>query len=121
MIPAAWTTVLLALAAFRVTRLVGWDDFPPVARARSWVVGAYVPKRGSTNANLGLTGETTDDGIVFRRPVLEHFLHCPYCVGFWISLVAYLAWVVFPTETQYAAMPFALSAMVGITARMLDP
>lgn len=126
MIPTAWQFTLLALAAYRLTRLAGWDDFPLAARARAWVTketwtltqeqkicAAFdVPPE-----LLGLTSPEPEYG----RPVLSHFLRCPFCVGFWISLATYGCWLAFPTETLYAAVPFALSGAVGLIAKNLDP
>lgn len=121
MIPSPWIGVVLALAAFRATRLIGWDDFPPVARARAWVTGCEARSQSTSNTAMGLTGDQPQITWTYRRPLLAHMLGCGYCLGFWVSLVTYLAWVWFPTETLYIAAPFALSGAVGITSRMLDP
>ncbi len=102
MIPSGLELLVLVLAAYRITRLVGWDDFPLAARARAWA-----------------TGEGSDG--TFERPVLEHFLTCPFCIGFWISLAVYGAWLSAPTPTLYAMTPFAISASVGLIAKNLDP
>jgi hypothetical protein len=112
MLPSPFAFLVLALAAFRLTRLVGWDEFPPAVRARQALTGETV------HHNV-----TDSQGPIYRwrRPTLAKFLACPYCVGFWIGLAVYLLWVFLPTQTFYAALPLALSAAVGITARMLDP
>jgi hypothetical protein len=120
-IPSAWIGVVLALATYRLVRLLGWDDFPPVARARAWVTGEHwVPVDSATEAG----GKTPDRGdyvqAAYRRPMLAHFLHCAFCQGFWMSALVYTAWVVFPTETLYALAPFALSGVVGLLAKNLD-
>jgi hypothetical protein len=87
-----------------------------------WVTGARSFARSkSSNAAMGLTGEEPTEIVVYRHPLLAHFISCAYCLGFWVGLVVYLAWIWFPTETLYAAAPFALSGAVGIIARMLDP
>lgn len=115
MIPSAWVGVVLALAAFRLTRLVGWDDLPPIARVRAWALGERVEARsrpgGQDDAYLTL----------YRRPLLAHLVHCPFCVGWWVSLALYIVWLWLPTETLYAAAPLALSAAVGLIAKNLDP
>lgn len=121
MIPGPWVGVVLALAAFRIVRLIGWDDLPPIVRARWWAVGGKVKRAGSTNSQFDLTGEQPDEVVAYARPLLEHFLRCAYCQGFWVSLVVYLCWLGEPSWTVYGAAPFALSAAVGITARNLDP
>lgn len=129
MIPSVWIGIVLALASFRLTRLVSYDDFPPVARLRSWVIGAQVIRRGHHNARMGVSNDEVTQEWVYARPLLTHFLGCVYCVGFWISCTVYAAWVAVGSPGAIAAhsilfypiVPFALSAATGIIARRLDP
>lgn len=121
MIPHPWPALVLALAAYRAVRLLGWDDFPPIARVRAWVVGEGAVSRGSHNAQLNLTAEKPEITVSYRRPLLDHFIHCPFCVGAWLSLIVYLAWLAEPRWTLYGAAPFALSGAVGLIAKNLDP
>jgi hypothetical protein len=118
-IPSAWVSVVLALGAFRVARLVGWDDLPPIQRLRDRVVGADYSQTGSANA--GYTSETPSYAWRFRRPTLAHFLGCAFCQGFWVSCAVYVAWLEEPAWTLYVVAPFALSAAVGLLAKNLDP
>lgn len=120
MIPGPWVALVLALGVYRIVRLVGWDEFPPVARARAWVVGERKVKVGSGNAQMGLTNGAADDEVVFDRPLLEHFLTCPFCVGFWLSVLAYVAWLEEPRWTLYGLGSFALSGAVGLVSKNLD-
>lgn len=122
MIPHPWVALVLALGACRVTRLVGWDDLPPIVRVRAWVTGQrWQTTSASVNAGMGLTNEPTERVAVYRRPLLAHFIACPYCQGFWVCVLVYVAWLLAPTETVYGLAPFALSTFVGTWARMLDP
>ncbi len=121
MIPSPWVGLVLALAVFRACRLIGWDDFPPVMRARGWVTGQHETTSGSANARMGVTGEGVTREIGWRRPLLAHFLGCAYCLGAWLSVAVYAAWLAEPTWTLYGTFPFALSAAVGIIARRGDP
>lgn len=121
MIPEPWEFAALALAAFRLARLVGWDDFPPVARARAWLSGEVVTTTATLNARMGVSAEALTAVVSYRRPTLAHFLGCAYCQGAWIAGAVYGAWVAYPRATLYAAAPLALSAAVGIVARNLDP
>lgn len=86
MIPEPWEFVLLALAVFRLWKLVGDDAV--LDRPRD-----YLLKRMS---------ETFD-----------YFITCPWCSGAWITLAWWAAWLVWPYEATVAAVPFALSAVVG--------
>jgi uncharacterized protein DUF1360 len=104
--PGPFAFVVLALAAYRLTRLAGWDTFPLAERVRAAAVGEY---------------RTVSGTVSYRRPTLDHFVHCPFCIGFWISLGVYAAWLTAPTVTMYGAMPFAISGAVGLVAKNLDP
>lgn len=111
-IPDPWVGVILAFGAFRLARLVGWDDLPPIQKLRNRLTGQvirYMPT------------QSTEPVYAWKRPLLAHFLACPYCQGFWIALAVYLGWVANARVTLYALAPFALSAAVGIIARRLDP
>lgn len=121
MIPGWWQAIVLGLAAFRITRLIGWDDLPPVERARAWVVGRKVAKTGSFNSRAGLTNEHHDDVFEYDRPTLAHALGCAYCSGWWICLAWYVAWRLEASWTLTVAFPLALSSFVGTWARILDP
>lgn len=103
MTPSWIELALLVLGSYRLTRLVGWDEFPLAARIRARAIG--------------------EEGFepTYRRPTLAHLVHCPFCLGWWISLAAYLAWLVAPTATLYALAPLAISGAVGLVAKNLDP
>lgn len=120
MIPSALVLLVVVLAAFRLTRLIGWDDLPPIVRARSWVVGAELRAQGSSNAIGGLTGEQPQMAWTYRRPVLAHFIGCAFCQGFWVSLVVYAAWALEPRWSLYVLVPLAISGAVGLIAKNLD-
>lgn len=111
MIPSAYVSVVLAFAVFRLYRLLAYDDFPPVLRLRSWILGEYTSKGQYVEGNHYL----------YRRPLLEKFVHCPFCLGFWLAAVTYVIWIFWPTGTLYGAYAFALSGAVGIITRQLDP
>ena len=91
----------MALAAFRTYRLVALDDITQPLRDRAVGVryGGGVP--------------------VFERPLLAKWVACVYCSGLWYSAGWYAAWVVWPRATAYAAVPFALSAVVAIVQTLL--
>jgi hypothetical protein len=47
---------------------------------------------------------------------VETLLECPWCAGFWIALAWWGAYELWPHGTTIAAVPFAISAVVGIVA-----
>lgn len=120
MIPSPWHALVLVLGVYRIVRLIGWDDLPPIERARDWLVGADLERRGSSNTLAGLTSEEPELVWTFRRPVLNHFIHCAFCQGFWVSVCAYVAWIEEPHWTLTVLAAFALSGAVGIIAKNLD-
>lgn len=140
-LPDWFEFVVLALAAYRLTRLAGWDEFPLAARVRAWVIGerwiAAHPEQdvplserihaGYYAEDVTLPGKTPESENVeevrpaYDRPTLAHLVHCPFCMGWWISLAVYCAWLAAPRPTLYVMLPFALSALVGLTAKNLDP
>jgi len=93
-IPHPWPALVITLGAYRLLRLLGWDTFPLAVRARAWVIG--------------------------DNKLLTEMFGCPFCLGFWVSLAVYLAWLWQPTGTLYAAAPFALSGAIGLISKNLD-
>lgn len=87
MIPDPWEFALLSLAAFRLFWLLGEDTI--TEPLRDWL---------------------TKNG---RRERTELFLQCPWCAGFWISLGVWGAWLALDEWAVAAAVPFAVSAVVG--------
>lgn len=150
MIPSPWEFVLLVLAAYRLTRLGGWDEFPLAARVRAWVIGerwtlaepvgrieslerdpetgALVVEGTLTTAGaerLGLPGkqphsELEDVRPAYDRPTLAHLVHCPFCLGWWVSLAVWGSWSLAGHWALVAAAPFAISGAVGLIAKNLD-
>lgn len=121
MIPHPLPLLVLALAGYRLMRLAGWDTFPLAVKTRDWLTGAQEFRSGTTNAMLGQTADQPEIEIRHKRPALAHFIACPFCLGFWLNLAVYLAWIFEPRWTLYAAAPLALSAFTGLVSRNLDP
>lgn len=48
------------------------------------------------------------------------FITCPWCAGFWISVAWWIAWLITPDWTLWAATPWAISAVVALVAKNLD-
>jgi hypothetical protein len=90
--PDPWIFVLLALAAWRTWKLIGDDSI-----LEGWRMRNFGPESGEWG-----TSEWRD------------FLGCPYCSGLWIAFGWWAAWIVLPTPVEYASVPMALSAVVGL-------
>ena len=83
-IPLVVQLLLLALAAARVTVLLVDDLILDTPRA--WVFGK-------------LAG----------HPKLIEGLQCPWCVGWWVALIIYCAWLVADGATLLLAGPWAVA------------
>ena len=100
-IPDWWEAVLLTLAAWRVFHLLAFDDV--LDRPRRYITRLAPSWRQEGDA----TGER-------YRERLAAFLVCPFCLGFWITVAVWAAWLGFPIETLWVAAPLALSGgLVG--------
>ena len=88
--PSPFEAVLLALAAWRIWHLLSDDTI--LDRPRNWIAKVE-------NDRVGREG-------------LADFLECPFCLGFWVSLGWICMYAITPTYTLWAALPFALNAVV---------
>lgn len=142
-IPDWWQAILLVLAAYRLTRLGGWDAFPLAAKLRARLIGqdwtteddgsdlpslfddeiAVVPI--ATEPLVTLPGKQPSSPIQFvrpsyRRPTLAHLVHCPFCLGWWVTLACWGSFQVWPHGALVALTPFALAGAVGLIGKDLD-
>ena len=106
-VPNWWETLLLALAAWRVFHLLAHDDILDGPRRRVLRLAKTWKKDGDATGEL-------------YRENWAAFITCPYCAGFWIALVWWAAWLVWPHATLVAATPFVLNAGVIGAQRLLS-
>jgi hypothetical protein len=104
-IPNWWETLLLALAAYRVWRLLAEDTI--LDSPRSSLVGLSDWKAGQPTP-------------VSYRAWLAEFITCPACFGFYISLLFWAAYQAWPHGTVVVAVPFAISTVVIAVASVLS-
>jgi Protein of unknown function (DUF1360) len=91
-VPSWYLFILLAFAAWRTFQLLAHDDI--LGRPRRYVT---------------------------KRPKMADFMECPYCLGFWISVLWWAGFEIWPHGSVVLAVPFALStALIGIQ-RLLSP
>lgn len=107
-VPGVWEAALLALAAYRIWRLLAEDTI--LDRPRRWVL-----RLGDDWQEEG--DQVPDD----YRGEWALFITCVYCAGFWISVSWWLAWLAFGDWTLLAATPWAISSLVVFQRRQLDP
>ena len=85
--------MLLALAAWRTGVLLSRDDI--------------------------LNGPRDRIGSEKRAPILT-FVECPYCLGFWIALLWWGAFELWPHGTSIAASAVAVTALVPLLEKLTD-
>ena len=83
--PSPFEAVLLGLLAWRIWHLLAEDTI--LDRPRRYV-----------------TDRLGDEA--------EEFITCPFCAGFHVSLLVYVAWIWLPTATLYVAVLASLNAAV---------
>lgn len=112
-VPSPWPFVLLTLAAYRLLRFVSWDQITEPARA-------MLTHRHETGS--GKDARDTSKGRKRRpyRAKLDEFIHCPFCMGWWICLAGFAAWQFWPHAVEVLAVPWAASGVVGLIAKVLD-
>lgn len=80
--------LLMSLAAFRVTRLVVYD------KITRWFRELFADTREFEEGGI-LYVEIRPFGSGFRHTVSD-LLSCPWCIGFWSSLVIMFVYFIFP-------------------------
>lgn len=128
--PDLTSGIILALGTFRLVRLIGWDDLTITLRRRATGLGDRQHHEWAawidSQRELGNDPWTPPRGldpppVTPRRFWLGKLIRCPWCVGYWISAAVWLAWLAAPAWTTGLAVPWALSAAVGLIAKQLDP
>lgn len=106
-VPDWWAVTLLALAAYRVWRILAEDSVLDGLRRRVLRMGDDWEKEG-------------DPLPPNYRWRLGNFVRCPACLGFWVALAWWIGWEINGKWALIFAAPFAISQAVLI-ARKLDP
>lgn len=94
--PSFFEFVVLSLAVFRVTKFFISDFLISGLRDRFW--GKFPPE----STKLG------------------YLTTCPWCLGFWVSLVFYSCYTIVPVLSLWVASVLALSAVVGLLSALDD-
>jgi len=100
--PDWWGALLLGLASWRIWHLLAEDTI------------LHWPRRYVTRLPQDWDDEhdRPQDLPPEYRDKLADFITCPFCMGFWVALGWFAAYLIFPTETLWVAVPFALNAAV---------
>jgi hypothetical protein len=93
-VPDWWSFAIMALAVFRVYRLIAEDDI--LDRPRDWLLDKLEEE---------------------RLEKLDKLITCPWCLGWWLSVALWLFWLAAPAWAVGLSLPWALSAAVGLIAK----
>lgn len=119
--PDAWTFVLLALAAFRVYRLIARDTITEPIRAKLTYPDGEAVALDDEPCAFGLWLRGADGQRKSWRVYASTLIRCPWCAGFYVSVAWWGAWALDPRLTAFLAAPWALSAAVALASKQLDP
>lgn len=100
--PDLFAFVLLALAIYRVARMVGVErgPFDLFQNLRGWAARKYKPLPGQ------------------GRHWIDEGLGCPMCISFWLGFAG--AWVLSPAGlVEYVVIALALAAVVTVVYRLV--
>jgi hypothetical protein len=129
-----------ALVAYRLTRLWVSDMLPPLPRVRMWIedrssamwgpnrrkaamleqdpVGRYSDYPGGERQR---EADELTRNLYAHTPPIAYMVTCPWCSGFWISLVVALLASLIPLAVwAIPAVALAFSAVVGLLASITD-
>lgn len=115
-----WPIVVLALAVYSVTRLISKDSI--IDRQREWFYNRF-PHEGFTTKVRPTRGQfilTGDHYYVTVGHKLGEMVSCPWCMGFWVSLVGCLLFWAAPVVTTAIAVPWALRVIPGVIESIID-
>lgn len=123
MIPGPWQFALLALAAYRLFRLEALDTI--TAPLRAWLT--YPDETAVTLSDP--PAEDAFEVITYSEPARPHswriylatLIRCPWCAGFYVAWIVWGLWLLRPHAALFVAVPLAISALIGLTRKNLDP
>jgi hypothetical protein len=92
--------VLMGLAAYRATRFITQDSFPPVARLRARLIKRWSATVKDQEWAEGLT--------------------CPWCMGLYVSVGVVIVTMEYVSVALPALQILAVSCVVGLLGRIDD-
>lgn len=102
--PTTIQAIVLVLAGHRLARIIGWDVVTQRIRQRL----------------LGWDDNGQKNRWPANRKRLGEFVHCPWCMGFWIAVAGWLAIQAEPRVSWWVAWPLAISSAIGLVSTHLD-
>lgn len=120
--------VVYTLGAFRLVRLAGWDEITVWPRTivtgisdRSYPGLAKAIEDAHANFVDPWDGHRNPPKLSKRRWYIAKLVRCPWCIGFWLSVLVAVCVHEWPHATFWVMLPLAISTVVGLVAKNLDP
>lgn len=108
--------VLMTLAAYRLWRIPGNDDWPP----SRWLRG-QIEVRADQWRGVADDSETREDNLrAWLWAELKTFIECPWCLGFWIAGAVVLIIAQLTSIPMPLLWWFAVACGVGLIGTVLD-
>lgn len=119
---SALHALIITVGVISITRLVTADTFPPILAVRNavlrrWPYAGFVSDRpisGRTSIRVG------DNYVAQETTVIGSLLHCPYCIGFWISAAVVGAWSLWPTVVLWGCFIMSVRWVTGAALNRFD-
>lgn len=117
-----WPFLIVALGVYSITRLISIDSI--IDRQRTWLFDRFPPD-GYTTKNRPNPDRCTfivtgDHYYVTEGHKLGELVNCPWCMGFWVSLAVFAAFVAWPVTTTFVLVPLALRVIPGMIESLID-
>lgn len=108
-----WDFVVVALAAYRMTRFVVFDsligfNLDSGSPASRWLDVWAWNADGSDKPGFG----------GWLRNKVATLLLCPYCIGFWITLACWATWTWAPSWCQYVLVAWAAAGAQALLSTL---
>jgi hypothetical protein len=87
--------LILALAVYRITRIIVEDQVLERVRVEIW-------KRHNSSSGIG------------------YLITCYWCTSFWVSSLVVVSYIIVPVPVTAVSLVLALSAVTGLIAAWLD-
>lgn len=111
-----WSLLIVALGVYSITRLITIDSIAD--RPREWIFDRFPPANRTMkkrpNPDRCTFIVTGDHYYVTEGHWLGELLSCPWCSGFWVSLVVFGAFIAWPVATTFLLVPLALRVIPGM-------
>lgn len=99
-----WAFIIVALAAFRITRFFVLDS----------LIGANVDSNSKFAMKLDAWAfDAHGEERGWLRGKVADLLTCTYCLGFWVTVATYAAWL---ADFRYARTVIYVFAVAGVQA-----